>query len=154
MSRLLAKKLVFGPNSPEYEKALEDFNGLKSSRNGTLAPKGENPAPEKTSEDRFTGRLTGTWSGTYSANKIKAKGSFQIQVSADGQVSGRFSGDDSGSLTGRLDPSGSMDVKTGGGQAGTYHWTGTISRSSNGSFTGRGAWSARGAQGTWQGSGG
>lgn len=154
MSRLLAKKLVYGGDSPEYREALEHFNELKTMRGNNLEPTGEKAPAEEKMTDRFSGSLTGTWSGTFTTYKIGVKGGFEIRVGTDGEVSGTFNGGDSGSLSGRVDSSGAIDVKTGGGQAGTYRWTGSINRAPNGSLSGRGSWGAKGASGTWQGTGG
>lgn len=142
MGRLFANQLVHGPNSPEFQKALKDFTKIREIRGA--------PAPEPVGIP--SGTLTGTWSGKYSDYKVG--GSFRIVIDFEGRISGSYSGDDSGTLSGRVSSSGDLNVSSGGGKAGKGGWRGTISRGGQGGISGSGSWSSSGSKGSWRGTGG
>lgn len=148
MSSLLSTKMIYGVDSPEYEKALESFNQIRDIRRGVT--------PSSTPDDMPTqspaGTLSGTWSGIWGSS-YKVNGSFSLTIDSSGNVSGRFAGDDSGSLSGRLNSSGGMQVSTAGGKAGSSQWSGKIVRDEQGRLAGSGNWSSQGSRGTWRGTG-
>ncbi|MEC5128362.1 hypothetical protein VSU19_16485 [Verrucomicrobiales bacterium BCK34] len=142
MGRLFANQLVHGPNSPEFKKALEDFTRIREIRGGVT------PRPTGIP----SGTLTGSWSGKYST--ISVGGSFRLRIDSDGKISGSYSGDDSGSLSGRVSSSGQLNVSSGGGKAGKGSWQGTITKGKQGGISGQGSWSSGSSRGSWRGKGG
>ncbi len=85
---------------------------------------------------------SGNWTGDCGSN---VAGSFQLCVTAEGDVSGSYSGDSSGSVNGDVSTTGSF--KTGGGEAGECAWTGQL-----GVSNAQGTWTcAPDCSGTWSG---
>jgi len=101
---------------------------------------------KKKSTKKFMGTLSGAWSGPWSS-----KGSFVMNISEDGKISGSYWGDDKGKLSGLVSASGKVNMKSGRGDAGSGKWGGSINIDMNGKLQGNGTWNVDGYQGTWQG---
>ena len=95
--------------------------------------------------EKFMGTMTGSWKGPW------VRGSFRMQISENGRISGTYWGDDKGKLSGYVSTSGALNVKSGGGAAGSGKWGGTMTTDSSGRLHGKGTWSAEGYSGTWRG---
>jgi hypothetical protein len=93
----------------------------------------------------YQGSLSGSWSGTVYGEP--ASGSFSIQISDIGVVSGSFSGTDSGSISGSVSGTGVLSAS---GSAGISSWSGQIINS-GGNLSGSGSWSTDGGGGSWSG---
>ena len=109
---------------------------------------------KKISVEQFMGTLSGTWSGK-GIDDWKgwtSNGTFIMHMSKNGKISGRYSGDDKGKLSGSVSRSGKLNVKSGGGSAGTGSWSGSITIE-QGKLKGHGRWSVDGFIGTWHGTG-
>jgi hypothetical protein len=90
----------------------------------------------------YQGTLSGSWQGS------GMNGSFTVTIDADGIVAGRYSGSDSGTITGTVDKSGSFSASA-AGQAGVANWTGDVKSSYGHVSSGSGTWTAPGRSGTW-----
>ncbi|MBN2825802.1 MAG: hypothetical protein JXQ76_10785 [Campylobacterales bacterium] len=146
MAQLISAKFVFGANSKEYQEAFKSFKEyLKATRNIDI---------EEEESVAFVGTIKGSWNAASTGgNKFKAKGSFELSISASGAVSGKYWGDDSGSLSGTINASGNMNIKSGGGSAGGARWSGSIVRDNHGNLAGSGTFASKGWSGSWRGSG-
>jgi len=60
----------------------------------------------------------GTFNGYWQTNSGGISGRFSATISRNGEVRGKYSGDDSGQLSGRIDGSGNISMRSGGGNAG------------------------------------
>lgn len=146
MSKLVSAKFVFGEKSKEYQEALKEFNKyLKATRNFDSEVDKRIP---------FVGTIKGSWSGI-SINKYRftAKGYFEFTIRANGMISGRYWGDDSGTLSGSIGSSGNMNIKSGGGNAGNAKWSGSLKQVGNGNLVGSGTFVSKGWKGSWKGNG-
>jgi hypothetical protein len=72
-------------------------------------------------------------------------GTFSITISAEGIVSGTFSGLQSGTITGTISDSGEINAK---GSAGFSDWRGQLSIV-DGRLSGSGTWIGYGGTGSW-----
>ncbi len=93
----------------------------------------------------------GTFSGFWKDKNGWADGSFKINIYENGKISGRYWGDDKGRLSGSVSGSGKLNMKSGGGAAGSGRWGGTIKINSHGKLYGNGTWNVQGYKGTWNG---
>jgi hypothetical protein len=144
MTRLFSKQLIYGKDSPEYKEALEEFTKLREIRTGI----------EPVETGIPSGSLSGSWSGVFGTKyQVKVGGTFRISIDPDGNISGSYGGDDSGTLSGKVSSSGAVNVSSGGGKAGKGQWTGTIAKGPQGGITGQGAWRYGSSQGSWKGQG-
>lgn len=103
---------------------------------------------------KFAGTLEGAWSGkgTGDWKGWTSNGTFTMNISESGKISGTYVGDDQGKLSGSVSDSGKLDIKSGGGSAGSGKWNGTIKTNSQDKLQGSGTWSVDGFNGTWYGS--
>ena len=104
---------------------------------------------EEKSIKKFEGTLTGSWKD----KEGWATGSFVMNISESGNISGHYWGDDKGQLHGSVNRSGTLNMKSGGGAAGSGKWGGSIIFDKSGKLQGNGTWSVEGYTGTWSGSG-
>ena len=105
-------------------------------------------------DQEFKGNLSGTWSGkgTGDFKGWTSNGTFIMNISESGKISGSYTGDDKGKLSGYISGSGKLNIKSGGGSAGSGKWGGTIKTNSYGKLQGGGTWSVDSFTGTWHGS--
>ncbi len=101
---------------------------------------------------KLSGVISGGWAGK-DKDGWKARGIFRMRISPSGRISGKYSGDASGSMRGFINSSGQLDVKSGGGSVSGGRWSGSIRKSSSGGLNGSGSWNAEGYRGGWRGSG-
>jgi hypothetical protein len=108
---------------------------------------------KKKSVKQFMGTLSGTWSGkgTGDWKGWTSHGTFTMNISENGKISGTYEGSDKGQLSGFISSSGELNMKSGGGSAGSGKWGGTIKIDSQGKLQGSGNWSVDGFKGTWLG---
>jgi len=111
----------------------------------------------KTVSHQLYGTIRGSWSGKGKFNGVNvlfhSKGKFKMKISKNRRVSGYYTGDDKGRLSGHINSSGKIRIKSGGGMAGNGSWSGHISIDSNGVLHGSGHWRVSGFSGSWRGSG-
>jgi len=151
MSSLLATRMLYGEKSPEYAQALKNYSELMEIRKKGLTIAEDDP---KEAIALFHGSIKGSWSGVSTGEyKFKAKGGFKFTISSSGSIYGRYWGDDSGTLSGQINASGNMNIKSGGGSAGSAKWSGSISRDPIGNLVGSGSFASKGWRGSWRGSG-
>jgi len=146
MASLIATQVVHGKNSKEYKEAFKAFQKyIKVVKGVDVAIDDFIP---------FSGSIKGSWSGTSTGQyRFKAKGGFSFTISSNGVISGKYWGDDSGTLRGKVNASGNMNFKSGGGTAGSAKWSGSIRRDKSGNLVGSGSFRSKGWSGSWQGSG-
>jgi len=94
----------------------------------------------------FAGVVTGTWQGSHMS------GTFAIVVSPTGSITGSFSGNDNGLITGTVDSNGSFAAQA-AGSAGIATWGGQLTSANGVAASGNGTWAvaSRGLSGTWSG---
>jgi hypothetical protein len=100
------------------------------------------------SKDKNTAKYQGTVSGEWSGGTmgVNVEGTFSLSISADGTITGTFSGFESGNITGTLSPSGEINAK---GSAGFSDWSGQLSIE-DGRLSGSGTWEGYGSTGSWK----
>jgi len=96
---------------------------------------------------KYSGTIKGSWKGPWSS-----KGTFVMNISEYGKISGHYWGDDEGKLNGSVSGSGKLNMKSGGGAAGSGTWDGAIKVDAYGKLKGSGTWNVDGYKGTWHGS--
>ncbi len=103
---------------------------------------------ENKSIANYQGTVSGEWGGDVSVSNDSwvVNGTFSVTISADGIVSGTFSGFKSGTITGTISPSGEINAK---GSAGFSEWKGQVNVE-NGHLSGSGTWKGYGGTGSWK----
>ena len=95
----------------------------------------------------FQGSLSGDWNG--SCDGFSVGGRFSVSIDAGGNVTGSYSGDDSGRINGDVRNNGAFSAAT--GDAGECRWSGDINGSGN-SLSGSGNWTCPDdCEGRWSG---
>jgi hypothetical protein len=92
----------------------------------------------------YKGTLSGEWKGEVMS--IFLSGTFSIRISAEGVVSGSFSGFESGTISGTVSASGDINAK---GSAGFSEWIGKLNIA-DGRLSGSGSWKGYGGDGLWR----
>lgn len=89
----------------------------------------------------------GTFKGEYNGDVMgqAVRGTFTINISADGTVTGSFIGYDQGAISGTVSESGNINAK---GSAGIARWTGKLSIT-DGRLSGKGSWEGFNGGGLW-----
>lgn len=139
-ARAAEKKIADNKQKSEAQKNVEIDSEIHNGREA---------------EVKFMGTLSGGWSGNGTKNfkGWKTKGTFVMTISKEGKISGYYSGDDDGKLSGLVSKSGKLNIKSGGGTAGSGTWGGSIKIDKQGKLSGNGIWSADGFEGIWNGKG-
>ena len=91
----------------------------------------------------YKGTLRGEYNGDVMGQAVR--GTFTINISADGTVTGSFTGYDQGAITGSVSDTGALNAR---GQAGIAEWTGKLSIS-EGRLSGKGSWKGFNGGGLW-----
>jgi hypothetical protein len=102
---------------------------------------------QPTAKDKGTADYKGTLSGDWSGEVMGSleRGTFAVNISSDGRVTGTYSGIQSGTITGAVSDSGQINAK---GSAGISEWDGQL-KSSNGRLSGTGTWTGYNVTGSW-----
>jgi hypothetical protein len=94
--------------------------------------------------EAYKGTLTGEWSGEVMGAAVS--GTFTVDISSAGKVTGTYSGFQSGTITGTISTTGQINAK---GSAGISEWDGQL-KSSNSRLSGTGTWTGYNVTGSWK----
>ena len=131
--------------STSWKNISYEVRGDRILRTGWRRTSANGIVNRNTKREKFMGTMSGSWKGPW------VRGSFRMQISENGRISGTYWGDDKGKLSGYVSTLGALNVKSGGGAAGSGKWGGTMIVDSNGRLHGKGTWRAEGYSGTWRG---
>lgn len=92
--------------------------------------------------------VTGTWQGT-AMNAAEVYGEFEITISPNGTITGRYFGPASGDIAGCIDTGGNIQA-SGIGSGGKITWLGNVNKTKENLFIG-GTWELASGKGTWSG---
>jgi hypothetical protein len=155
MASLLATRLVFGENSPEYREKLAQFEELRAVIGGGAAKPGAAGQAQTGDPTSFDGAYNGAIAG-------KASGQFRMTVrgsAVSGSITGAYQGDGyNASFSGSLRADGSFSAGLAGvlrgdvrGKVTSYPFNGTVSGRVDGA-AGSGRWSGKNQYGSASGS--
>lgn len=117
-------------------------------RQGMITVAGQNFTVIQSGASPFQGRIDGTWEGVCQlfVDPVSVSGTFFMEIDANGGVTGRFLGSESGTITGSITPGGVLSTVSGAGSGGVS-WSGTFFTNP---LRGGGAWRDSGfCSGTW-----
>ena len=147
----LKKDLLSG----NTDDAIRALSSNKKSNSYSNTNKSKNNID--TTSATISGIIRGSWHGKGKMKGIigyiNSSGRFRMKIAKSGHVSGRYSGDDKGKLSGHLSSSGKITIKSGGGMAGSGRWGGRIWIDKNGVLHGSGHWNVDNFSGSWHGTG-
>jgi hypothetical protein len=113
------------------------------SSNFVAADEQNNAQSKNKGTAKYAGTLSGEWKGEVMSYAVD--GTFSITISAEGIVSGTFSGLRSGIITGTVSDIGELNAE---GSAGISEWNGKLNIV-DGRVSGSGKWIGYGGSGSW-----
>jgi hypothetical protein len=125
-------------------------NTSPNPRMGTITVAEQTFTVTQSGANPFQGRIDGTWEGVcqFSVGPVSVSGTFFMEIDANGGVTGRFLGSESGTITGSITPGGVLSTVSGAGSGGVS-WSGNFT-GTGGTLRGQGSWRDSGfCSGTW-----
>lgn len=142
---------IFGLSNGNGNVSYSVLPNTGADRQGTITVAGQNFTVIQSGASPFQGRIDGTWGGTcdFDIGPVSVSGTLFMEIDANGGVSGRFLGSESGTITGSVTPGGVLSTAT-GSSSGGVSWSGNFFANP---LRGSGSWQDSGfCSGTWSGS--